>query len=215
MSKKEKQKTVESQEKASTAEYYQLNTKAVSDLVHANEENSPEVSEEELKKYRSKSKLKLPAWLKVLFVKFWFNGAVCFFFFWGLGTYVTNQLDMLVIIGVAMGVITDVLTNNVIRWMATTPNANDAWMMLPKKGYASFFLNILYAFVVLACVVMLYNVINYLYIDITGDADKIFLGVEPILYGLFYLGFDLIFLFFKKLLKKIVADAKNSVNNGR
>ena len=47
------------------------------DLVSANAENSPEVPKEELEKYRSKSGLHLPRWLKVVLLKAWFAGAAC------------------------------------------------------------------------------------------------------------------------------------------
>ena len=68
------------------ASYYQLHTDAVEDLVSATKENTPRYSEEELNKYRSgKAKRKFPQWLKVLGIKTWFYGAVCFFVFWGLG----------------------------------------------------------------------------------------------------------------------------------
>ena len=60
------------------SDYYKLNTRAVEDLVTANKENSPEVPEEELKKYRSKSGIHLPTWLKAVLLKAWFAGTVCF-----------------------------------------------------------------------------------------------------------------------------------------
>ena len=46
------------------SDYYKLNTKAVEDLAGANSENSPKVSPEELQKYRSKSGISLPMWLR-------------------------------------------------------------------------------------------------------------------------------------------------------
>ena len=69
---------------AKEANYYKLKTKAVKDLVEADESNSPEVSEEELNKYRSGPKLNVADWVKLLLLKWWFAGAVCFFFIWGL-----------------------------------------------------------------------------------------------------------------------------------
>ena len=68
------------------ASYYELHTGAVEDLVSADKENTPRYSKEELDKYRSgKVKWRLPEWLKVILIKFWFYGAVCFFVFMGLG----------------------------------------------------------------------------------------------------------------------------------
>lgn len=205
-----KDKTPPTEQRAA-ADYYKLHSRAVDDLIHANEENSPEVSKEELRKYRSRRGLAIPGWLKMLLLKGWFNGAVCFFFFWGLGGYLRDLLDQLFVIGVAMGVVTDLLVNNALRFYAETPGANDRWMMFPKKSYASFPLNILYAFVLLVCVVYFYNLLNALIILVSGASpDAVPLGVEPILFGLFYLCFDLLFLFFKQLFLRILADAKKT-----
>ena len=193
------------------SEYYKLNTKAVDDLVNADESNSPEVSEEELKKYRSRSGLKLGDTVKALLIKFWFAGACCFFFFWGLGVYLSDFLDQFVVLGIAMGMITDLLVNNIFRFYEKTPGGNDRWMMFPKRSFANLFFNILYAFLLLFVVYTLYNVINGVIVGITGAADSVPLGVEPVLFGLFYLGADLLFLGVKHLLRRIVDDAKKNL----
>ena len=125
------------------SDYYKLNTKAVDDLVGASKENSPEVPREELEKYRSKSRIPLPRWLKAVLLKAWFAGAACFFILWGLGLYLTNLLDMMLVFGLALGLVTDLLVNNIFRFAAQVPGENDAWMMFPKKGMAAFFFNIL------------------------------------------------------------------------
>lgn len=182
------------------SDYYKLKTQAVDDLINADESNSPEVSEEELRAYRSGPKLKVADWVKLLFIKFWFPGAVCFFFIWGLGTYLADQMDMLFVTGMALGLVTDLLTNNVLRFFETVPGANDRWMMFPKKGYMSFLANILYGYVLLMLVFFLYNVINGTIVSITGAVDTVPLGVEPVLFGLFYLGFDLLLIEIKHLL---------------
>ena len=93
-----------------------------------------------------------------------------------------------------MGVITDLLVNNLLRFWEKTPGDNDRWMMFPKRSLAAFFLNILYAFLVLFLVYTLYNVINGLLVRLTGAADSVPLGVEPVLFGLFYLAVDLLLL---------------------
>ena len=202
-----KQKTPPRDETRSAADYYKLHSQAVDDLVNADESNSPPVSKEELRKYSSR-RLTLADWLKMLLIKFWFNGAVCFFFFWGLGNYLHDLLDQMLVLGIAMGVLTDLMVNNILRFYAKTPGENDRWMMFPKKGYSSFPLNILYAFVVLLFVFMLYNLINSVLVGFSGKTDSVPLGVEPILFGLFYLGFDLLFLGLKHLFRRIVDDAR-------
>ena len=190
------------------ADYYKLKTKAIEDLVTADESNSPEISPEELRKYQSGPKLKVADWVKVLFIKAWFPGSVCFFFLWGLGSMVADQLDLLFITGIALGIVTDMLTNNVLRFLEKSPGANSRYMMFPKKGYSSFPLNILYAFVVLLLVYTVYNVINLVIIRLTGAVDTVPLGVEPILFGVFYLCCDMILIQGKHLLLDIVKSGR-------
>ena len=191
-----------------TSEYYRLNTQAVEDLVTADESNSPAVSQEELDKYRGRTRKKLPLWLKVALLKAWFYGAVCFFFMWGLGGYLADALDLFFVTAIALGMVTDLLVNTILRYYAETDGANDRWMMIPRRGVAGFFLNIVYAFVVLALVVLVYNVINRLILSVTHETDTIPLGVGPILFGLFYMGIDTGLIALKHLLGRIVADAK-------
>lgn len=196
------------------SEYYRLNTKAVDDLVTASAENSPPVSQTELDQYRSR-KLKLPQWLILVFIKFWFPAAVCFFFLWGLSPYVGNTLDLLVITGIALGFVTDLLTNNVLRYIAKSKGGNDKWMMFPRKGFITLPLNVLYAGFLLFLIFNAYTFGNTLIIQLSGVAeDSVPLGVEPILFGLLYLIFDLILLGVKHMFGRIVNDAKEKVARG-
>ncbi|MBE7003347.1 MAG: hypothetical protein E7425_03555 [Ruminococcaceae bacterium] len=209
MAKERDKRGADGQETRSAADYYKLHTDAVNDLVNADESNSPEVPEEELRRYRSGPRLRLADWAKLLFVKMWFAGSVCFFIFWGLGGYVSDRLDLLLIFGIALGVVTDLLTNNALRFLAKSRGGADRWMMFPRKGYLSFPLNILYAFLPLLCVDMLYTLLN-LAITAAQGADARPLGVGPILFGVFYTGFDLLFILIKRTLCAVVADAKRS-----
>ena len=204
---KEKNKKQSNEERKAAEDYYKLHSQAVKDLATANEENSPEVSEEELRKYRSGGKFKLSETVKALLVKYWFNGSVCFFFFLGLGNYLRDLLDQLFVLGFAMGVITDILVNNVLRFIAKPEGGNDKWMMIPQKKLSSLFLNIGYAFVVLFFVYMFYNLVNTILQKLGGSI----LTVEPLLFALIYLGFDLLFIGMKKMMKNIISDAKKKV----
>ncbi len=192
---------------------YNLKSDAVEDLVDAQNGEVPEYSEEELAKYRSGGKFKIPEAVKVLFLKAWFAGAVCYFILWGLGMYIASLIDMLFVLGVVLGMATDLLTNNVIRFIEKTPGANDKWLMFPKKGMASFFLNIVYAIVLLLCVYSLYTGINGVYAGVTGNTEVVLLGVEPVLFGVFCMGFDMLFILIKRTIGSIFTDAKAKARN--
>lgn len=209
MSRKKQKKQIKP-EIEKEADYYDLKQGAIKDLVEADESNSPEVSEEELQKYRSRSKLNIAQWVKILLIKWWFAGSVCFFFIWGLSIYLADTLDLLVVTAIAMGIVTDLLVNNLLRFLAKTRGENDKWIMVTKRGYISFVLNILYAGLVVFCVYNLYAMINSAFAMISNQPDRVLLGVEPILFGLFYLGFDLLFICFKHHISNILARSKVS-----
>ena len=204
---KRKKKGSEQAEIERQVNYYELKTKAVDDLVNADESNSPEVSREELNRYRSGPKLQVADWVKLLFIKGWFAGAVCYFFVWGLGNSVADQWDLLFVTGFALGAVTDLLTNPVLRFFERNPGDHSRWMMFPRKGFITLPLNIVYGYVVLIFVFMIYSAVNTVAARITGDWEMVALGVEPFLFGVFCLGVDLLLLQGKHLALRIIGDA--------
>ena len=197
------------EERRDAAEYYKLNTQAVEDLVTADKSNSPQVSEAELRKYRSGPKIRLRDWVKVTLVKWWFAGAVCFFFYWGLAMLVPSLENQLIILGIGLGLVTDLLVNSIFRYYAKTPGANDRWMMVPRKGAPGLVLNLLYAFVLVGLVVTSYNAINRIALAfIRTEEGAVPVGVEPILFGALATGWDMLLLGCKRLAGRMVDDAK-------
>ena len=187
---------------------YELKSDAVDKLLKAEKGEVPEFSQEELNKYRKKSRIKLSETAKVLLLKAWFAGAVCYFILWGLGMYIYSLIDMLFILGVVLGMVTDLLVNNTIRFLEKTPGGNDKWMLFPKKGMLSMGLNLLFAFIIIFCVFMTYTLVNYAIVSLTGDRDQVPIGVEPILFGMLCMGYDMLFIGIKRLLQSILRDAK-------
>ena len=194
--------------KSSKTNNYSLKSDAVNRLANADKlEIPPEMrSKDPGKQFRSGFLDKIPPVVKSLFIKFWFYGVVCFFIFWGLS--ITDSLDALVIMSVVLGVVSDIFIDNILRFIETVPGENAKWMMFPKKRYWTFIANIIYAFPVFFCVRCIYLVINTL-----GTPIGFYLGVEPIMFGIFYVCVDLIFVSMKNLFVTIVNDAKNKVNN--
>ena len=194
------------------ASYYQLHSGAVEDLVTATRENTPRYSEEELNKYRSgKTKRKFPQWLKVLGIKTWFYGAVCFFVFWGLGMYLADQWDLYFVAGIVLGMVTDLLINHFLRFTEQLPGGSKKWIMVTKRGTAGFFMNLLYGFVLLFLVVTVYQAINTVILTLHGSSEGApLLTVEPLGFGLAAMGADMLCVTIRDTLKKIVADAKKA-----
>lgn len=207
MSKKSKKQ----QETTPAENYYDLKVDAVDRLVNA--KNAPEVSDKEIRKYTSDGKFHIPSWLKIIFVKFWFSGAMCYFFLWGLGIYL-KDFDLMLVLAIGLGVATDLMVNHLLHNFEPEKGAYDKWMMVTARKFYSFFLNILYAGVLLFCVIQTYVALNTL---ITGDAqsETVPLGVEPLLFGLLYMGFDMLFITIKNTLIKVFRDAEKKVSGNK
>ena len=187
---------------------YELKTNAVDRLANAHTKEFKNTLRDPGRQYRSSFLDKIPFWVKAVFMKFWFNGAVCYFIYWGLGLFVANLENMILVLALSLGIVTDILVNNAFRFFAPTPGANDKWMMLPKKKLSNLFLNVAYSFLVPIAEVWLYNSINAVINAMRGTTGEVFLGVEPILFGLFYVVIDLLLIGMKNLMASIVRDAK-------
>ncbi len=194
------------------AGYYKLKLQAVDDLVNANEENSPPVPKQELRKYRSAAGWHLRDWIKAILLKYWFAGVICYFFIWGLSSYRLNQWDLIAILAIALGGATFLLTKNIYRFIARKEGDYDRWMMFPGKSLAFLLPDIVYALVLILCTMMTYNGINMLLTK--PEADTAVLGVEPLLFALFVTLWDLLFLGIKRMMRKVVEDAKKKVASG-
>ena len=205
-------KSKRTDEKNDSRNPYKINKAAVDRLVNADKKTYPKTNVDPGKQYRSKGFIdKIPDWIKALFIKFWFNGAVCFFIFWGLGMLIFG-LDMIVVMGIVLGMVNDLLVNNVFHFFAITPGSNNKWMMFPKRKLWTFFANIGYSTFILFIVVWIYSIINIAYNAIMGTDNQIGLGVEPVFFGLLYMAVDMLFVGMKNLFIKIVQDAKEKAN---
>lgn len=196
-------------EKPAAENYYDLKTDAVNRLVNA--ESAPEVSDAEIRKYKSKGKLNIPTWFKIVFVKFWFSGAICYFFLWGLGTYISG-LDLMFVLAVGLGMSMDLMVNNLLHYFEPEKGAYDKWMMVPFRKFWSIFLNVVYAGGLLYCIIWAYNVINTFLVGSVETAQTVAVPVEPILFGLLYMGFDMLFITVKNTIKKVFRDANAKVS---
>lgn len=150
---------------------------------------------------------RIPAWIKALFIKFWFAGLVSYFVNMGLAVYVTDPLDLMLIDGVLLGVLVDCMVNPIFRMMQSSDKEYDKYMMFPFpfKKYWTFITNILYYLVVIVCVEFIYYGINLLVQMIKGS---LFVAVEPLLMGFLVLLVDMAFIGIKDLLVYLVKRRK-------
>lgn len=210
---KKHKKNQENKVQSETRQNFKLHTDAIDVLVNANEDNVEPVSDEEIKSYKRDKLALIPTWLKALFIKFWFNGAVCLFIIWGLGYYIPNSFDLLFVAAIAMGIITDLLVNSILRFFDDGSETYTKWALIPQKALWTFFVNILYSMVIMFLVMIAFNGTNIIINKIAGNADgTTVLRVEPILFGLTYLVIDLVFVGIKSFIVRLIKDANKKLD---
>jgi hypothetical protein len=200
--------------------YYDLKQEAVNDLVNALNEPNPQETKETKKPpmnpYKYDKIARIPTWIKAVFIKFWVAGAICFFFYVGLGYYVDSMENLILITALATGLIMDLLVTPAFLYFESDKKEYHKYLMVPvsAKKIWSLLINIPIAFIEVYGVVMIYAIINEAYINSHNvEEGYIALGVEPLLYGVFFVIIDLILLFFKNMIVGIVNNAKNVSKN--
>lgn len=194
--------------------YYELKSEAVEELVDALKQD-PKAEVDAPKPPQDPYKIdrlaKIPIWLKALFAKYWVAGAICYFGFWGLGLSIKDQLDTVVFVGFLTGIITDLFVNSAFLYFESDKKEFHKYMMLPiaTKKLWSMLVNVFYGILVTLIVSQIYIWINIFAAKAKGLPEgTITLGVEPLLYGLFFLVVDMFFISIKNLIVLIIKNKK-------
>ncbi|MDE7084896.1 MAG: hypothetical protein K2O81_06585 [Clostridia bacterium] len=228
MSKKKKFKEKET----NIEDYYDLRKDSIDELVSALKNDSSDIYKPittniaeitgEKEKERGSKKSKefdpykrdklqfLPTWLKALFIKWWFAGAVCFFIMWGTGL---KDEDAILVVGVVWGLVVDLLVNPILRMLESDKKEYNNYMMFPfpLKAFWTFLTNIIYYIVVALLVNFCYLGVNELINLIRGTVNKYYIGVEPLLFGVFCTVADMAFIGIKDLIVYLVKRKKRKI----
>lgn len=169
--------------------------------------------EKQFDPYKTDFLARVPTWIKALFTKFWFAGAVCYFIMWGIR--INDTLDSLVLTGAVLGLVVEILVNPLMRYMETDRKEFNAYMMFPFpfKAYWTFFTNVLYYILVIVCVNYCYYGVNTLCNLAAGTTNYIHVGVEPLLFGVFCVIVDMVFIGIKDLIVYLVKGRKKEKVN--
>ncbi len=156
----------------------------------------------------------IPTWIKAIFVKWWFAGVVCYFIMWGLS--IRDPLDLVVIVGVVLGLIVDIMVNPAFNYMQSDEREYDPYIMFPFpfKAFWTLFANILYYLLVIYIVSQLYFGLNTMINVANGTEQLIHVGVEPLLFGTFTVIVDMAFIGIKDGIVALVRRQKNKKKEG-
>ncbi len=151
----------------------------------------------------------LPVWLKACVVKWWFAGAVFYFIGWGFFVYSADQLDLTFVLGLALGLVTDLLVNRALVFFESDRENYRRFLFCYSRRFFSVPVNLVYGLALSAAVSYTYHFINVAALRLTGaPPGTVTLGAEPLLYGLFFLGFDMAAVGIKNAIKRLVRKAR-------
>lgn len=198
--------------KGETAEDAHVPTANIAEIT-GEQEKGDKKGKKEFDPYKRDKLSAIPFWIKALFIKFWFFGAVCYFALMGLGSILVSDdagwvesVEMYLLCGAIMGLFVDCLVNPIFRMMESDRKEYNYFMMFPFpfKQFWTFFANIIYYLVVTLCVGFIYMFVDYYIAD--------FGGVEPLLFGIYCLIVDMAFIGIKDLIVFLV---KRTVRKSR
>lgn len=152
---------------------------------------------------------RVPTWLKAVFIKWWFAGVVSYFILWGLS--ISDGLDRIVLCGAVMGVVVDLLVNPIFRYMESDRKEYNTYMMFPFpfKAFWTFFANLIYYVFIMFFVNLAYTGFNELLNLIMGTEGLIHVGIEPLLFGVFCVMADMVFIGIKDGIVCLIRHRKN------
>ncbi len=155
---------------------------------------------------------RVPTWIKAVFIKFWFAGMVSYLISMGLGSIISSDENRLLLSGLVLGVVVDFLVNPIFRYFESSDKEYNPYMMFPfpVKKFWTIFANIIYyILVVLVVNYTFYYGVNELFNYINGTENTVYLYLEPLLFGLFTVVIDMVFIGIKDLIVFLIKKSKN------
>jgi hypothetical protein len=154
---------------------------------------------------------KIPYNIKTYILKFWFAGAVYYFAGWGIYSEQFDSFDETVLVGLVLGIVLDLLVNNILRFIETDKDKADIYLVSRKKKFYSIFISVFYGIILSVLIGYTYHFLNLGIINLFNKPDKIYIGGEPFGFGLLFVLYDYIILLFINLIRKLLKKKERSV----
>lgn len=154
---------------------------------------------------------KVPFWLKVIVLKWWFFGAIYFFMLMGIFVESVNDgsFQWLAIgAGLVAGAFYDLVINKIIMLWETDKHEGQYYSMIISKKYYAMLVNIVYFVFLFIIIYIVQNLLGYLTNDIMKLGFSI--GGDPITFGLLAVVIDGIFLLIKFGIRQLINKIKNN-----
>lgn len=171
--------------------------KDITDLV-----DDEEISMDNMDAYKQQGFIaRLPYWVKAIFIKYWFYGAICFFSLMGSGLIGENAA---LFAGVLAGCLFDIVVYNILKMMDSDENESRHYIMYKSKKFYSLLINIVFQVLVFFLAMLFCSSIVNLY----DNPENNWFLQEPFSIGLVLFIIDGIFITIKGLIVLLIKRIK-------
>ncbi len=153
---------------------------------------------------------KIPFWVKVLVLKYWFYGAINFFMLMGIGGGISGNSNwqwLAICCGLIGGAFYDLVINKIIMLWETDKHEGQYYSMIISKKYYAMLINIAYFVVLFIVVYIVQNLLGIFCHDILKWSYTP--GQEPFSFGLIVLIIDGLFLGLKNIIVLVIKKLRN------
>lgn len=153
---------------------------------------------------------KVPFWIKVLILKYWFFGAINFFMLMGIGSSDGNSdywQWMAIFCGLIGGAFYDFVINKIIMLWETDKHEGKYFSMIISKKYYAMIINIIYFVFLFINVYLVQNALgDFFHKTLKWNYTP---GQEPFSFGLIVLGIDAFYLLIKNGIVYLIKKLRN------
>lgn len=150
-------------------------------------------TEETLHPYRMGFFSKLPEGLKINVLKWWCFGATYYFVGFGMPSVMNSVIDTIFTLGLVLGLVFTFVISFLVNGVSSSEEIYNKHYAIRSKSPLRILYNVFYSWILIIFVAMTYQVVNSINNMIMGYGEGVIeIGVEPILYGVVVLFYDMV-----------------------
>jgi hypothetical protein len=150
-------------------------------------------TEKPLHPYRMGFFSRLPEGLKINVLKWWCFAATYYFVGFGMPSIMNSIVDTIFTLGLVLGLVFTFIISFLVNGVSSSEEIYNKHYALRSKSPLRILYNVFYSWILIIFVAMTYQVVNSIYNMIMGYGEGVIkIGVEPILYGVVILFYDMV-----------------------
>lgn len=134
-----------------------------------------------------------PTWVKIIITKWWFTAATYYFVGFGMPHIKQSAIDVIFNMGLVIGALSALILYPLINYITKIKNNANDYKAIKSQSPLRIIYLVGYNWLVVAMIAYSYQIINMIINGLMHyESGTIRFGVEPILFGVFYVMLDVL-----------------------